>query len=45
LTEKSSFANETPASLGMDGKGKDHKPIGTAKGSVNSPGKGRFEVA
>lgn len=45
LTEKSSFANETPASLGMDGKGKDHKPIGTAKGSVNVPGKGRFEVA
>lgn len=34
LTEKSSFANEQPASLAMDSKGKDQKPMGTMKKSA-----------
>jgi len=40
LTEKTSFANETPAAHGMDTKGKDQKPMGTVKKSV--PGGFKF---
>lgn len=34
LTEKSGFHNEKPAAQGMDSKGKDQKPMGTAKSSA-----------
>jgi hypothetical protein len=44
LTEKSSFAGESNASLGMDSKGKDQKPIGIVKKSV-SCSHGKFEMA
>jgi len=43
LTEKSSFAGESNASLGLDSKGKDQKPIGTVKKSV-SGSHGKFEM-
>tara|TARA_A100000172_G_scaffold77515_1_gene62008 strand:- start:5512 stop:5703 length:192 start_codon:yes stop_codon:yes gene_type:complete len=44
LSEKKSFANESPASMGMDSKGPDQKPIGVVKGSVNTS-HGKFETA
>lgn len=34
LTEKTSFANESPESLALGNKGKDQKPIGTVKKSA-----------
>jgi|TARA_Y100000310_G_scaffold111910_1_gene110299 hypothetical protein len=43
LSEKSSFAGESNASLGLDSKGKDQKPIGTVKKSV-SGSHGKFEM-
>jgi len=34
LTEKTPFANETPAACGLDSKGKDQKPMGVVKKSA-----------
>ena len=45
LTEKKSFAGESLASMGMDSKGPDQKPMGIAKGSVSAPSKGKIEQA
>jgi hypothetical protein len=43
LSEKSSFAGESNASLGLDSKGKAQMPIGTVKKSV-STSHGKFEM-
>jgi hypothetical protein len=43
LTEKSSFAGDSTASLALDSKGSDQKPIGTVKKSI-STSHGKFEL-